>query len=583
MTPEDFNYFQSRVTRFISGSSSGMKFGTPLTPKYTRLSRIVPKRILPQQILERIQKKTISDDGGELETDTKGITSLGKVTLNLEYTKNNLEKILQIISEDYKNSQKQNKKELDEYRKRIANRGRIFGRKELGDNKSDVLGTVKKYVGSFFSGAGGSIRALALFNLLQGILSGDPSKIIGPLLGIGMTYIPSIIGSVIGGVIGGVGKSLVGKLLGGGAKAAAPAAAGAAAGGVGAGLKGAAKFGGKAALLGGGLALASGMINRPQEDDQQKQRLEELTQQQKASVDSQSLVPIPQNELKRFDNLNKKFEEALDFLLKKQKEGSAPRSQPSAGGGGGTILQGSPSAGDFTGSDGSQKTMNYLMSQGLTKEQSAGIAGNLMQESTFNPRADNTGTGETDTRGHFGIAQWDKVHRWPRVKSYIESVGMDPYSLEGQLVGLKWEAEKRGDWRRIKNELTPDAAARSWLENFERSLEGPGSVGYENRIKNARSLAMEIQTISRKQPVASTSAVLASAEPTSAAPRTSTRRNVPAVSPTPRVTVVPVPVSTQPQQQTSAASPSSSIVPPIDTTYPENFLALYSKLTYQIV
>lgn len=560
MTPEDFSYFQSRVTRFISGSSSGIKFGSSVTPRYTRLSSIIPRRSVPQQVLERIQKKTTSDADDNIDTSPRGVSALGRVTLNLEQTKNNLEKIFQIISDDYKSSKEQNRKEIDEYRKRVANRGRVFGKRELGDKKSDILGTVRKYVGSFFSGTGGAIRALAMFNLLQGLLSGDPSKIIGPLLGIGLTYIPSIIGNVIGGVVGGVGTALAGRMFGGGATAAG-AAAGAGAGG--SRLGSLARFGGKAALLGGGIALASNVLNRPQEDGTQ-QRLEQLTEQQKGSVAPQSLGPIPGNELRRFDNLNKKFEEALDFLLKKQKEGRS--GQGSQGQSGGGAPPPSP-PGNFTGSGGAQKSMNYLMSQGLTKEQSAGIAGNLMQESRFDPMADNTGTGETDTRGHFGIAQWDKVHRWPRVKNYIQSVGMDPYSLEGQLVGLKWEAEKRGDWEKVKKELTPDAAARSWLKNFERSGEEPGMRGYDARISNAMALASGSQVASG---------------PALKTP-TPSRRNVSPLSATPNVTVVPVPVSAGQQQQTSAASPASSMVPPIDTTYPENFLALYSKLIYQIV
>ena len=152
------------------------------------------------------------------------------------------------------------------------------------------------------------------------------------------------------------------------------------------------------------------------------------------------------------------------------------------GGGGGGDPGTSP---NFTG-EGGDMTMNYLMSQGLTKEQAAGVAGNLQQESTFNPRADNTGTGENDTEGHFGIAQWDKVHRWPKIKKWIVDQGLDPYSLEGQLQAMVWEAKQRGDWSKLKEVTDADAAARSWLQNFERSGEQPGDPGYDARIANAR-------------------------------------------------------------------------------------------------
>lgn len=142
--------------------------------------------------------------------------------------------------------------------------------------------------------------------------------------------------------------------------------------------------------------------------------------------------------------------------------------------------------GDFSGSNDSEVVMNYLISQGLTKAQAAGIAGNLQQESGFNPGADN-GT-------HYGIAQWDKQHRWPRVKKHIESIGMDPESLEGQLAGLKWEATKRGDWRRIAETTSAADSAKSWLENFERSGEKPGMHGYEQRMKFAESLSKKEYT-----------------------------------------------------------------------------------------
>lgn len=138
---------------------------------------------------------------------------------------------------------------------------------------------------------------------------------------------------------------------------------------------------------------------------------------------------------------------------------------------------GAPSGGGSPG----DKAMNFLISSGLTKEQAAGIAGNLQQESGFNPSASNG--------SHYGIAQWDKQNRWPKVSAYIKSQGKDPNSLEGQLAGLKWEAEQRGDWAKIKSESSATGAAASWLKNFERSGEKPGQGGYENRMKYAKQLA----------------------------------------------------------------------------------------------
>lgn len=135
---------------------------------------------------------------------------------------------------------------------------------------------------------------------------------------------------------------------------------------------------------------------------------------------------------------------------------------------------------NIQGSSSEQKVMNYLMQQGLTKAQSAGIAGNLKQESRFNPNSDNG--------SHRGIAQWDKEERWPMVSKYIKSIGLDPNTLEGQLAGLVWEANKRGDLTKIKSETTSVGSAKSWLKNFERSGEVPGQSGYESRIRFAKQL-----------------------------------------------------------------------------------------------
>lgn len=150
---------------------------------------------------------------------------------------------------------------------------------------------------------------------------------------------------------------------------------------------------------------------------------------------------------------------------------------------------------NFSGSKGGEKTMNFLMSQGLTPEQAAGVAGNLMQESHFDPNADN-GT-------HHGIAQWDKQDRWPKVAAYITSIGRDPGTLEGQLMGLKWEASARGDWKQIQQTKTAQDAALRWLERFEISGEKPGMEGFDNRMTNANGLLAKYGKVSAESGIAS--------------------------------------------------------------------------------
>jgi hypothetical protein len=60
------------------------------------------------------------------------------------------------------------------------------------------------------------------------------------------------------------------------------------------------------------------------------------------------------------------------------------------------------------------------------------------------------------------------------------------------------------------------------------------------------------------------------------------QRNIPAPQrQAPNVTLVPVDSGNQ--TPSSVASPSNDSAISVDTTHPENFLALYSKLTYQVV
>jgi hypothetical protein len=573
MTPEDFNYFQSRVTRFISGSSSGIKFGSSVAPKYTRLSSIIPKRALPQQVLETIQRKTTSDSDEGIEASPRGISALGKVTLNLEQTKNNLEKILEIIAEDYKTTRETNRKESDELRKRIANRGRIFGKKELGDKKSDVLGIVKKYVGSFFSGAGGAIRGLAMFNLLQGLLSGDPSKIIGPLLGIGLTYVPSIIGSVIGGVVGSIGTGLVGRMFGGGARAAAPAApaAGTAAGA--SRLGGLGRLGGRAALVGGSLALASSLFNRPQEDTQQ-QRLEQLTEQQKGLVAPSAIGPLPENELQRFDRLNKKFEEALDFLMGKR--GGQQQQQTSGGGGGGG---GSPTPPGQPISGPAPAEINALMSAisagegGLESVNKIGALPGLSQMTIDQAIAKVEGLkAQGKTSGAMGNMQQKSQF----LRERAIAAGLDPstalFNEENQ---YKINRAYLASLFSGGEQQIVDLIRSGKINDVVNKLKGvwPSLPGGSQQNVHTSSFYQKFDSYLKQLGVGSISS------PTPIPP---SPRNIPSPqSQTPNITLVPV--TSGQQSPSSDAAIGNDVVPAIDTTYPENFLALYSKLIYQIV
>lgn len=151
-------------------------------------------------------------------------------------------------------------------------------------------------------------------------------------------------------------------------------------------------------------------------------------------------------------------------------------SSPGGGGGGG----GGEGAGS---SDNAKKAMEYFMQQGWTKEQSAGIVGNLQQESgkDLDPSSENE-------IGMYGIAQWDKTRR----KQFEKAMGKSIYgsSLEDQLAFIQHEltegkdagAKKAG--RKLKDADTASEAASTFEKYYERS----GGHAMGKRIANAESL-----------------------------------------------------------------------------------------------
>lgn len=142
--------------------------------------------------------------------------------------------------------------------------------------------------------------------------------------------------------------------------------------------------------------------------------------------------------------------------------------------------------GDFSGSSGQDQAMNYFMSQGLSKEQAAGIVGNLMQESTaaIDPKAKNGS-------GHRGIAQWDK-NRWANFEKFAKQKGLDVNTREAQLQWIMEEMRTGAgglSLKTLKGAKNSRQAAELFLKQYERSGEQAGSAGFENRMKNAATLA----------------------------------------------------------------------------------------------
>lgn len=114
-----------------------------------------------------------------------------------------------------------------------------------------------------------------------------------------------------------------------------------------------------------------------------------------------------------------------------------------------------------------QQTINFFMSKGLTRAQAAGIAGNLLFESGFNPSA--VGDGGTS----FGIAQWH-FGRGDAMKAYCTSHGYSTTSFKGQLEYL-W-SELNGSERNALSKLRQTTSAYDAGMAFERYYERPAVI-----------------------------------------------------------------------------------------------------------
>lgn len=104
--------------------------------------------------------------------------------------------------------------------------------------------------------------------------------------------------------------------------------------------------------------------------------------------------------------------------------------------------------------------MNYLMSNGFTKEAAAGICGNIMQESSWS-------LGANDGRGAYGLCQWMGDR-----KAELLRRGDNKPSLEVQLQFIVYEWDNESIAKSHKGELlaakSPERAAEIVCDYFER-------------------------------------------------------------------------------------------------------------------
>ena len=321
--------------------------------------------------------------------------------------------------------------------------------------------------------------------------------------------------------------------------------------------------------------------------------------------------------LDRFNVILDRFSAAIDSLSKKK---SAPAPPPaSSGGGSGTQEKkdppsspgapGAPGApggpADFSGSASAEKAFNYFVSQGYTKEQSAGIVGNLMQENrALDPRVANS-------IGHKGIAQWDPKDRYPKMSAFAKSKGLDPNTLEAQLQFVEQELKTgSGGLSKTRLQGTKSVEEAALLVRKQYLRPGEAEAMDVNRIRFGQQVLSQYG--GKSQPGKPGVAGKPGEQGVSGKPGMVTPPAKPGVAPAgtpaatqqqiaqtvaqpppqqqPQVTVAPMNMSTpQPQSPTSsgggqpAQMSSGRQSPPMGASNDDNFFILYSKMVYSIV
>ncbi len=134
-------------------------------------------------------------------------------------------------------------------------------------------------------------------------------------------------------------------------------------------------------------------------------------------------------------------------------------------------------------SNSEQSAFNFFVSKGLTKIQSAGVIGNLMQESSVIPTSVQYGGGPGR-----GIAQWSVGGRWDtshddNVTWYANAHGESRWALGTQLAFTWYELETFSGYG--LGELRASSTVSAATIAFQNRFEGCGTCDESQRIKYA--------------------------------------------------------------------------------------------------
>ena len=139
-------------------------------------------------------------------------------------------------------------------------------------------------------------------------------------------------------------------------------------------------------------------------------------------------------------------------------------------------------AGGTNGSDNEQKIWNWLVGEGFTGAEAAGIMGNLEQESAFDPTVIQGG-GNSNNPADAGGGGWGLVQWTPGAKVLLDVKGAGVtgpvYTIAAELQIAYWEAQGNGQWAGQGNTIAKvkavsgndhaaaEQVANIWVQDYE--------------------------------------------------------------------------------------------------------------------
>ena len=135
----------------------------------------------------------------------------------------------------------------------------------------------------------------------------------------------------------------------------------------------------------------------------------------------------------------------------------------------------------LVGSNNTEKAFNFLVGNGYSKEQAAGVLGNFIVESRMDPTAVSEVPGEES----FGIAQWNPAAgRKQRLESYASDRNLDFRTLETQLQFFHYEFKTEGSYYGYNKFKAMGSVVNATIHICDK-YEKPGTRHLLRRIKAA--------------------------------------------------------------------------------------------------